>query len=173
MRQVRTIPEQKKKMEMDGGTATVLIVTVALLIAPFLVDLRRRRRNGRALLRILQDAASANGYILHQYEVHADIALGLDDRNKRLFVLRRRKDGTVPQEVDLAQVQACQVRKTGRDGKQVQADDRIATVELSLSAKAGGNIPVVLYSEEHGAHMDGELLLAEKWATLVNGTIRG
>lgn len=162
-------------MEIDGTTAIIGIISVALFALPFALDYRRRMRKGAKQLSTLQAIAREQQCTIHQHEACGDDVLGLDTQRKMLFHLSERDGRTSTQLVPLAHARTCQVAKSERGRKGAHDEDRIDRIELSFTSKdkEWPGTSIVLFTASYGAPLNGELQFAEKWAGLVNGLMKG
>jgi hypothetical protein len=159
---------------MDGGTLVVVIITVALIVLPFVLDHRRRSRSGLRTLNTLRETVRQQSCELHAHDLSGELALGLDRHKKVLFLLDEKKEAARLMRVDLDQVQRCTVVKTARRGSANQADGPVEQVELRFASTDRGrsDVHLVLYREVLGTALNGQVQLAEKWAGLVNELLR-
>ena len=150
-----------------------MIITLALLASPFVIDHRRRKKISMEMLRALKEEASKQGCELHKHEVHKEIGLGLDTHKKVLFVLNNNPHATAVRSVQLSLMAVCEAVLVRHGASAARPDAPIERVELHLKPKdrSTPDMRFVLYREAT-ASLQGEVELAEKWSGLVNGSIR-
>lgn len=160
-------------MEMDGATLVVLIISVTLLVTPFVLDHRRRSRSSARLIGLLRDAVQHQKYELHAHEILNDMAIGMDKVKKVLFLLDQSRGMGALQQVQLAQFKGCEAIKTARRGKEGQSDGPVERVELCFRhMERKSDVRLVLYRNEIGSPLNGEVQFAESWAGMVNDVIK-
>jgi hypothetical protein len=165
---------KNQKMEMDGATAMVGIVVLALCALPFVLDHRRRSKKAAQLLRTLRELAKQHQCKVDHHDQCGDAVLGLDkDRNALVFHAQR-QDVVTSHFVDLAEVRACQAIKAKRSTKGGGTDAMLDRVELCLLPKdtTKSETHLVLYQAAHGVLVNGEIQFADKWAQLINDRLK-
>lgn len=159
---------------MDLGTTIIVVIIVALLMVPFVLDHFRRKRNGAGLAGRMHQAAHQQQSRLKYSDVHPPIAIGLDgDRGMLFFFTERIGDGE-DRILDLATFRDVELVKSGAGGRSVTGDERMTRIMLKLTPKEprATEVHLVFYEERPGELLGDELQLAAKWALRLNKYIR-
>lgn len=171
---IRT-PLNQKKMEMDGATLTIGIISIVLFALPFALDYRSRRKKKAHLLSALHDAAALQQRKLGYVDMCNGIAMGMDQGMHMLFYYNGREANATVQHVDLSTLRSCHALRDGRMAKADDAEGMPTSVELCLvtNEKNSSEIRLVLYRSAHGTTLNGEVQFADNWARLINGRPKG
>lgn len=159
---------------MDITTALIGLLVVALILIPFIAMGRKSGRNARELGSLLRDFAATHDGNITRMDYVRNMALGLDERERVLYFLKRTAEGNQTRRIDLNHVRDCRVVQTRRTVRQGGvADSFIESLRLafSLAAVKQPDDIIELYNADETMQVTSELQLANKWASLVNDLV--
>lgn len=159
---------------MNVTTILAIVALILVCVLPFVTMNIRHKKSEKQFLQVLLDYAAKNGITISQHDILGSQVIGLSERGDTILHLRRRNNKDQILQVDFAQIDRCYINRPTRssvDGN-YSATDRI---ELRFTSRDKSKPDTVfeLYNLEHDSmSMNGELQLAEKWQTIVNGGLK-
>jgi len=103
--------------------------------------------------------------------------IGIDKNAHKLFFIRKTEDNSISNEIDLSGIQKCRVINSSRivtnGGNNHNVTDKIELALTSPDTKIADTILEFYNTNRDNLFLNGELPLAEKWATIVNTNIAG
>lgn len=160
---------------MDLESALIGAIITAICISPFVIMYFNRVKKEKKTLETLKKSALQQNGNIHQHEFCGDFVLGLDEKQKFVFFLKKKKENTISQFVNLNEIQSCKiVKQTGSNNNSTGNAGRIERIELSFAFanKANGDLRFELYDEDINMQLNGELQFAEKWAAQINDSLK-
>lgn len=150
---------------------TIVLFTLACVI-PLVIIHRRNKAAEKRLLQKLLDHASGSNHQISQYEVSGNQVIGLSASTDTLFFLKRRGGEDQIRQVDLTEVERCYVNKpTRRSADGSEFTERIELRFASSDKSKRGYVFELYDVEADGFVLGEELLFAEKWAVVINGSL--
>ena len=157
---------------MELGTTIIAFVIVFICIIPFILMNVKTRKLEKKLEKELIHFVNTNNCAVTQKEVLTNLAIGIDDKINTLFFVKRTKNDTVYQSVNLAEIKKSKVIK---NRKLDSSSAIIETIELAFF-NLDPNKPELylgLYAiYENNLNVVHEFELANKWSALINSKIR-
>jgi hypothetical protein len=159
-------------METDSATLLIVIIASATFLVPILYFEYYKKRAAKKFTATFKKISAKNRLNLSQYDVWGDqYAIGIDTAAKKM-IYHSRKNGQAGTGLqDLREVKKCRIVKEDAQIKTQDGDRRIpARIDLQLEFISPDIKPVSLqfYKRREGDDVSGELLLAEKWAKIIN-----
>ena len=161
------------KFKMDLGTIIAGIFMTAVCILPFVIMRRNRQKREKQLLNAISEIADGHNCKITQHETCANKVLGLAENDEALLFFKKGKEQDVDVKVfiDLSRIRKCSVLNTKRVIN--SAESIIERLELSFTSvnTREDYISIELFNLKEDYQLDGELQLAERWATMINQTL--
>lgn len=160
-------------MDLESGLIGAIIT--AICIFPFVIMYYNRVKKEKKTLEILQKTAQEQNCNIHKHEFCGDFVLGLDDKQKIVFFLKKKKEKTISQFVNLNEIQLCKIVKQSRGSNNGAGNTGvIERIDLSFvpATKANGDLRFELYDEDVNMQLSGELQFAEKWVAQINESLK-
>jgi hypothetical protein len=155
----------------------IAIGLVVLLLIPFIINYSIQRRKRKNFLRSLKELAGKHDSVISQYDFWKHTyAIGIDENSKKVFYRSITNDNVKEIAVDLNNVKNCSVVNQGtavksENGTRFTADQ----VGLDFTYLNPGNSEIFLAffdGSEPMSILDGELNLAEKWASKIISNLK-
>jgi len=161
---------------MNITTAVIGLGMLALFVIPAIILTAKNRNRNKGLLIELTRLAALQNCELSAYDVQPQFAIGLSvSGNQIFFISRQDKTGElIKNNILINRLKACNLQTKKRTvNLQKSTETVIDKIEINFHSrdKDNGNSPWVLYDSEVTPHPDGELLLGEKWVSIINKAI--
>jgi hypothetical protein len=147
---------------------------LALFFLPFILAGIGKNKEQLRLSRALKKKAAEDGCSISQIEHWTDSAIGLAEGTSDLFFVHRHNGNEIVQHIKLDDIRYCRVRKFERQtrdkSRTYSTIDKIE-LDLKLFDKARPEICLEFFHAEGLNYLNNELLLAEKWAKIVNAKL--
>ena len=157
-------------MKLDLGTAIIGGITIMIIVIPIFMILRGRKKKEKMILRSLLKIASQKNCAIDQHEVFGSNAIGIDEKNKKVFFYRETEDQIKEQFVDIGAIENCKIVKTHSNVRNKGVNEKVLErLELSFvpSVKNNGEIKFEFFNADDNIQLNGELQSAEKWSELI------
>jgi hypothetical protein len=166
----------KKLKKMDTGSVIVGAIIIAICIIPFVIMYYKRVIKENKMLQSLREVAQKqHNCKISQHEFCGDFVLGIDEDRDFVFFFKKKKEETISQCVDLADVRACQaIIKTGTVKTNKESVVITERVELGFmpANKSKTETRFELYGEETNMQLSEELQFVEKWSKQINERLK-
>ena len=160
---------------MDLGTTITAVGLLLIVIIPFIIMSVNNNKKVKNIQQELFDIAEQNNSKITRHNSWDNFLIGIDDTTSKLFFIRKINNNQTAKEVDLAEIQKCQVLNNSRtvsnkEGK-VKVTDQVVLL-LTYYDKSKKEIALEFYNVDHdGFMLKGEVQLAEKWSKIINEAI--
>ncbi|HOG05593.1 MAG: hypothetical protein ACOX7E_05815 [Paludibacter sp.] len=156
----------------DWKTAIIGLIVILVCISPIIIMVQYRAIKTKKMLQSLHKIAQQQNCKISQHEFCSDFVLGIDEVKKFVFFHKHRKENSISQYVNLANIQTCKVVKQSRTVKMgSDSMSMISRLELSFipTSKNQEEQNFLLFDEEINKQLSGELQFSEKWSQIING----
>ncbi|WP_299825355.1 hypothetical protein [uncultured Pontibacter sp.] len=155
---------------MDFVTIIIGLISLALFIVPIMYISRKQKQvAGKAMQEFLA-LAGQQELSLTKYDFwNQRFALGLDEKQHKLFYFCKQADKEQVLLLDLADVKSCELVK---DSREVNDNKIIDLIALRLSFRAAKPQLLVFYQKEDNMLLGGELQLATKWSAIISEALK-
>lgn len=158
-------------MSLTASIITLVFIAACVLLV---VVLRLRSKAAqKKFVQVLFDHASASNSEISEYDITSKLAIGISNATNSIFFLKRRNEQDVIAQVDLDRTERCYVNQATRTSKDRNyfSTERVE-LRFTPSEKNAPETVFELYNLDHDSmSMNGELQLAEKWRSIVNGKL--
>jgi len=153
---------------MDLSTIIIGIVALALFVVPIMYIQRVQKRKAEKQLHEFITQGEAQQLKLTKHEFWDDCyGIGLDERQQKLFYVRKFKDREQQKVVSLADMKKCSVSNLSRESNGTKVIDQIELRFTPRDAKAQ-DVCLEFYSREVNLMLAEELQTANKWSAIAN-----
>lgn len=156
---------------MDTGTLIVGVIILAACILPFVLMVSSRKKKEKQLLLSLTGIANNHNFKISMHELFEEFAIGLDEKANQLFFLRKTPENEIAQHINLEEVKACKVVKTGHSEDNFNTIDKLE-LQFSFLEKKNQDEFLVFYNSEENTQLSGEILTIEKWVKILNDRLK-
>lgn len=116
------------------------------------------------MLKLISEMAEEKGCHITTHDVSGDLAIGIDEHARMLFVARKRKSETELSSVSLEGLKACKVHRVEHtiadlEGQRIVLD----RLELSLTIKDGETKVVCIFDADDRSQLYDEWNLIQLW----------
>jgi len=156
---------------MNLGTIIIGAIAVAICFLPFFLMNSGKKKRDRQLIQSLNDFAAKSNCSISKTDIWYNAAIGLDEKNKVLFFLKKENDKESIKEIKLSEIQNAKILKNSKPyGKKNNESILIEHIGLALSSgdKNKPDIVLTFYSSISNRQIHTEFQLAEKWEKNVN-----
>ncbi|MFC6996383.1 hypothetical protein [Rufibacter roseus] len=156
---------------MDLSSFAIGMALLIACILPFYLMSAKNKRREQEQLQDLLKLAEESGCQITQHDLWNNSLIGIDSTANILFFLRKVNGQAASEKVNLAQVQHCRVEDvsrtiTSKDGNYSKTDQ--SGLVLTYRDKGRKETKLEFYNVEYDSlTMQGELLLAKKWAGII------
>ncbi|TXK45895.1 hypothetical protein FVR03_11350 [Pontibacter qinzhouensis] len=153
---------------MDVTSIIIGLAAVALFIVPILYVQHTQKAKKQKLLQDFEALAGQQKLTISQHDFWDPYyTIGIDSTQNMLFYTLR-KEGQEQQQVliDLAAISACTVRCTHREANGEKIIERVDLVFTNPNSRPAEKT-LEFYNREVNLNFNNELMLAEKWKSLV------
>ena len=164
-----------KKMKIDLGTAIIGSIVILICVIPFVVIHFKKLKKENKILQRLNDFANQNQGKISHHEFCGDFVLGIDESKKFAFFLKFQKEESVPEFVDLSEIEKCKIlQKTKSVNGNSGNFEHTEQLNLGFIKKNRDNLDqkFELYDEEINRELTGEIQFAEKWVVKINDLLQ-
>lgn len=151
------------------------VISIAVIIIPFVYMYRKSKRTARELTKRLEAYAKENNFNIDKSESIAQLALGLDSKNKVAFFAKFEEGVHEIRHLYLDSVSICKVNRKVREVDYQGEKDRVThRLELDFYPinKKEEVTSFLLFTEEDDKMLSGEIQLAEDWEVKYNALIK-
>lgn len=156
---------------MDIVTVITGIASLAFMIVPVIYIQYVKKKERREFLGTFMNAAAKEQLVISQHEFWSHYyAIGLDITATKLFYLNKREDKEQKILLDLTEVASCSILNTNKTVDQSRIIERL---ELKFTFK-NSRTPektITFFNKEESISLNDEVLLIEKWKTLINSKL--
>lgn len=155
-------------INLDPVTTVMAFLLFGAFSVPFIANHRKNKKKAASLLQSLHSKAQELGAQLDQTETWRYLyGLGLDSSRKHLAYTGPDFQSTL---IDLKEVKKVQpIRRTREIDSNGQKRSVLDEIYLEVSFTTQGKKPLLLeiYNQEQFSDLQGETLIADRWADLV------
>ena len=159
-------------METDPATLIIVLIASSTFLVPIFYFEYYKKRAAKKFTAGFKKISGKNSLNLSQYDVWGDrYGIGIDAAAKKLICHNRKNGQAVTVVHDLREVKKCRLVKEDALIKTPDGDRKLpARIDLQLEFISPDKKPVTLefYKRRDGDDVAGEMLLAEKWAKIIN-----
>ena len=160
---------------MDLGVSIVGAILIAICVVPFIIMSQNRKKKERKTLQLLTNISNQQNCIISQYEICGDFIIGIDETKYFVFFFKQFKGKVVEQYLNLAEIQSCKVKNTVRNVS-IKNDSYTVIDKIELNFimidKSKKDISMEFYNTDNSLQLVGELQAVEKWAKIINDSLR-
>lgn len=156
--------------------STIIIGTLVLAIftLPFFIVQYGNSSGRKHLKESLHRLANEYHCKVKVTDYWADTAIGLDEESAHLFFVHAFKGNEKAQHLNMSDYSGCRLKNLNRNIKDKQGDHRAIDrleVELIPLVKGKPAASLEFFSSEGGKLHSNELMMAEKWVSLINSKL--
>jgi hypothetical protein len=163
-------------METDLVTIIIVVLASSTFLVPIVYFEYFRKRAAVKFAAGFKKASHKNSLHLSQYDVWNDrYGIGIDPAAKKMIYLNQANGQAVTLVQDLRELKKCRVEREDSLLAMPDGNRKIpARVNLQLEFTSPGKnqVSVEFYKAKIGDSLRDEVLLAEKWAKIINANIR-
>ncbi|MDO6391300.1 hypothetical protein Q4E40_14260 [Pontibacter sp. BT731] len=154
---------------MEISTIVMGILALALFVIPiYFIQNKQKAKLNKAKQPFIE-AAHRHGLHLGRHDVwNGQYGIGLDEANNRLFYWHNEKPNPQETIIDLGSVKQCVVDNVHRDVNGNRIIDAIG-LRIALHGAKAASVYLPFYITEDIMMLKGELQLAEKWNSIIQG----
>lgn len=157
-------------MDSVGIVSTLVIVGIILIFIIYFMLAKKKKKNN--ILNILTQQAVYHDCKISDFDYDNNFVIGIDNDSQVIF-FSSLKEG-LKSVVRLIEIQKCKVNQVTRSigsGKEIQsATDRVELVFIPRDSKKA-EIVLECYNANNSVQLGNELIILEKWSTLINNRI--
>lgn len=159
---------------MDYFTTIISGVAALMCVSPFIFSGISNSKRTKQLNHMLSELAEQHGYKLTTTALHGDIALGLDEGAKQLFLIRKIKAQFRVEHLNLRNYKNCKTSISSRmvsdnNNKQTVIDK--ITLVFSPLQKDKQEANWEFFNAKESLHLSGEVLFCKTWEEKLNKLI--
>ena len=160
---------------MKLSIALITIASIVFFILPIVYLTRRGKKREKRFLQELSNMAFQNNCTISEQEYFGHTAIGVDKKSHMLFFTRKTPGNDILNEVNLSEIQRCQIINT-RHSVSPKKDSHSITERIILALtyrdKNKSEINLEIYNVDFdNLIMSGEMQIAEKWSRIINENI--
>ncbi len=160
---------------MDMQTAITAILIILVVVLPFYYHHLKHSKHEKKFFHLLKDAAHKEGTVIKKKQMFLQSAIGLDEKQKKLFFVHVNNSTTNLSSVSLKGLKQSTVQIYTEDSKQ-NGSDMPGKVEMLLkfNSKDASDTTLVFYDKNSSpGSLSDEVLGARKWADYLSLTCIG
>lgn len=157
---------------MDIASVIIGLVSLALFIVPVIYIQGKQKKAETRLQEDFLRVARQQQLVISQHDLwNSRFAIGIDTDKGVLFYLKKWEEGKEELQIHLSEVASCRVNNENRE---VNGNRVIDLIELRFTFRGSKLREQALefYSKEESMSLSEELLLAEKWKSIVSTSIQ-
>lgn len=156
---------------MDLGVALVGALVIVACLLPFIIMYKTKKYKEEQLLEELKNTASEKGFLLTNYEVSGDLAVGIDENSNVFGFCKNVRENKSQEFIRLNDVKKCSLINLKNSNGSQSIIDKLA-LSFEFKTKTNPSISVVFYNSEQQLQLSKELQLIEKWYAIINQKIK-
>jgi hypothetical protein len=159
-------------MNIDLGTLLVGLISVGVFALPFVLTIRSRKRKRKKLMASISAMSDRYNTKIGESEFCGNYAIGIDPEHRFVFFHKKYKDRVEEQTVVLLEVKSC---RPLNHGSNVAGDRIIERLGLQFAPKDKDKPEIILefYNDHESYQLSGELQSMERWAKLIDESLKG
>jgi hypothetical protein len=162
---------------MESGSFIFILVIVLVIVVLIVVSNINKKKKEKQLLSALKVMAGKNNDIISEFDLWNSSRIGIDKTTQRLFFIRNTETEEVSKVVDLPEILRGKVVNISKSINYKGSSQAVVErIELVLTNRDKNKPDVILEfynSSSDNPILRNEILLAEKWAGIVNGLVAG
>jgi len=161
-------------MEFEIIFGLVILIIIALAV----VILNNNKKNKKKqFIQKLFDLAEKSNCKISDHDLWNNTLIGIDKDAHKLFFIRENANNSISNEIDLTGIQKCRVINSSRVVTNNETNhtviDKLELALTSPDAKIADTMLEFYNTNRDNLFLNGELQLADKWASIVNENIAG
>ncbi|WP_047789414.1 hypothetical protein [Tenacibaculum mesophilum] len=152
---------------MDLGTIIIGAILLVICIVPFILVRKKQLTKKKKKLQILNNISLEYNCNIEEYEFCNDFVLGIDKSKNYLFYFKQSEENIQKEVINLQTIEECIVIKKTRSIN----DRTIELIKLNF-IKDNETTSIIIYDEKKDLLISNELLVANKWALLINSSLK-
>lgn len=160
---------------MDTTSTIIGLVLLAIIILPFAILTRKSKAIEKKRKLALAEFAKEQNCMLTKQETDGDISIGIDEKQNKLFFLSYYKDTPLMQFIDLAQIEACSVVKTIKEGMKDNGDSySIASLAINFNPREKHikQETMEFFNAQKKIQLGTEYVLLREWLKIINDQLK-
>ena len=157
---------------MELGTTIIAIVIIFICIIPFILMNVKNRRIEKELTKELIHFVEKNDGVITQKEVLTNLAIGIDEKKKALFLVKKTIKDTIYQSINLAEMKKSVVIKNRKSDSRSMMIETIELAFFNLDSNKPEEYLGIYAINENNLNVVHEFELANKWSELINSKVR-
>ena len=157
---------------MELGTTIIAIVIVLICIIPFILMNIKNRRIEKELTNELILFVDKNNGTLTQKEVLTNLAIGIDEKKKALFLVKKTMKDMIYLSVNLAEIKNSSVIKNRKSDSRSTIVETIELAFIDLDSNKPERYLGLYAIYENNLNVVHEFELANKWSALINSKVK-
>jgi hypothetical protein len=156
---------------MNLTITLIAVLMIVLAIVPFLLINRKKKKAEEQFLQSFLNMAKKNNNDITSYDLWNKSAIGLDKKNHKLFYCKKSAENLLALEIDLSEIQKCQVVNSNRSVVSQTVIDKISLVLVNRD-KSKPETMIEFYNNDiDSLNLNGEVQLTEKWHKIINADL--
>jgi len=161
---------------MGFGTIFGLVILIIIVLAVVIVNSNKKNKK-KQFVQTLSELAEKSNCKISEYDLWNNTLIGIDTAGHKMFFIRKTAENAISNVIDLQGIQKCRVINSSRAVTNKDSNHTVTDkIELALAspdAKISDTILEFYNTNRDNLFLNGEIQLAEKWATIVNTNIAG
>ncbi|BAX82467.1 hypothetical protein [Labilibaculum antarcticum] len=162
---------------MDLTTTVVGLSMLGLFIVPIAIMSSKKKKKDQVLLLKLKSLASQNNCEISNYDVESEFAIGIANSKDFVFFVRKiaQSEKLLDACIPLIEIKECLLQSAKRTVK-LQKSSVMVTDKLELvfqpEKKDKTAFTCLLYDSEINPQLVNEILIGQKWVSIINEAIK-
>lgn len=159
---------------MEIGNVLIGVISVVAVILPFVIMYRKSKSTERGLVKNLKEYANKNNFQLDKVESVANLALGLDQKNRIAYFSEVEEGVFDTWHLNLSDFNICKVNREVREVDYHGEKDRVThslKIEFYPKNKKDQLASFLLFDEDKDRMLSGEIQLANEWVGHFNALL--
>lgn len=152
---------------MSSQSLFIGIILTIICISPFLVMSFNRKKQEHTVLKSLTEIALKHNSSISNYEYFGKFIIGMDQKSKQLFFLKKTATDEIIHVVNLNEIQRCYIGKTNRTNKSID----ILSLNFIPRDKNKPEIVWEIYNFTESMILSGEFQFVTKWEKICTDCI--
>jgi len=159
---------------METGNILIGLISIVAIVIPFIYMYRKSKSTERGLVKNIKAYAENNSLQLDRSEAVANLALGLDSKNKIAYFSEVDHGVYDTRHVSLSDISICKVNREVREVDYHGEKDKVThSLEICFYPKNKKDevSTFLLFDEDKNKMLSGEIQLANEWVAHFNSAL--
>ncbi len=160
---------------MEMKTLILVTITVLVVVIPFVFVYIKNQKKNNKTKSVLTKYADRDNSKIDESDTLSNIAIGIDYDQKRLFFIKHYKNHESEQIInlnDIKNVKLINEKRSVKIGKSSTLVVEKIGIVLTNNKPINQDYTLELYNENINMVLSGEVQLANKWLTIIEGVLK-